>query len=256
MAEEEHKIGLVNYNQSLVKSFNRAIGAKADMELRCRLIAEEAQEVLDAIEDRDEIELIDGLCDLLYVTYGAADVLGINLDTAESVGEMSDGLYWGPIVRSAHDLRQQTELALKALRGLVIHDGYTYLAIAKELVELANGCWAMARGGMGIDLTPFFFEVHRTNMHKVGGPVRADGKGLKPEGWKPPRIESMYNRIMAKNSPSCDVVAPIRAKAHAFDMANRLPHPEGGWFCQECGGLFVLYELDYGMEIKLAKEGM
>lgn len=28
--------------------------------------------------------------------------------------------------------------------------------------------------------------VHGTNMAKVGGPVRADGKGLKPEGWVPP----------------------------------------------------------------------
>lgn len=40
----------------------------------------------------------------------------------------------------------------------------------------------------GINLDPFFTEVHRTNMAKTGGPVRGDGKILKPEGWKPPRI--------------------------------------------------------------------
>lgn len=40
---------------------------------------------------------------------------------------------------------------------------------------------------MGVDLEPFFDEVHRTNMAKVGGPVRADGKRLKPPGWQPPQ---------------------------------------------------------------------
>jgi predicted HAD superfamily Cof-like phosphohydrolase len=43
----------------------------------------------------------------------------------------------------------------------------------------------------GIDLEPFFAEVHRTNMLKVGGATRADGKILKPEGWQPPRIAEM-----------------------------------------------------------------
>lgn len=40
----------------------------------------------------------------------------------------------------------------------------------------------------GIDLQPFWDEVHRTNMNKRGGPVREDGKRLKPEGWQPPDI--------------------------------------------------------------------
>jgi len=40
----------------------------------------------------------------------------------------------------------------------------------------------------GIDLGPFWDEVHRTNMAKQGGPMREDGKRLKPEGWTPPDI--------------------------------------------------------------------
>lgn len=44
---------------------------------------------------------------------------------------------------------------------------------------------------LGIDEDPFFAEVHRANMAKVGGPIRADGKRLKPEGWMPPKIEEM-----------------------------------------------------------------
>lgn len=40
----------------------------------------------------------------------------------------------------------------------------------------------------GIDIAPIFDEVHRSNMAKVGGPRRADGKVLKPPGWTPPDV--------------------------------------------------------------------
>lgn len=43
----------------------------------------------------------------------------------------------------------------------------------------------------GIDIRPIWNEVHRANMVKAGGPRRADGKVLKPEGWKPPDIKSV-----------------------------------------------------------------
>lgn len=47
----------------------------------------------------------------------------------------------------------------------------------------------------GINLQPFFDEVHRSNMDKVGGATRADGKTLKPPGWKPPRIKEMLESL-------------------------------------------------------------
>lgn len=46
-----------------------------------------------------------------------------------------------------------------------------------------------AAAEFGVDLEPFWDEVHRTNMAKAGGPVRADGKRLKPSGWTPPNLE-------------------------------------------------------------------
>jgi predicted HAD superfamily Cof-like phosphohydrolase len=90
--------------------------------LRCELIREEAAETIEAIERGDLVEAIDGMCDLLYVTFGAA-------------------------------------------------------------VEF------------GVDLTPFFAEVHRTNMAKEGGSTRQDGKFIKPEGWQKPRIAEMLAEI-------------------------------------------------------------
>jgi predicted HAD superfamily Cof-like phosphohydrolase len=47
----------------------------------------------------------------------------------------------------------------------------------------------------GVDLAPFWAEVHRTNMAKAGGPKRADGKQLKPEGWQPPDIAGLLARL-------------------------------------------------------------
>jgi predicted HAD superfamily Cof-like phosphohydrolase len=42
----------------------------------------------------------------------------------------------------------------------------------------------------GIKVQPIWDSVHVSNMAKIGGKRRADGKILKPEGWKPPDIAS------------------------------------------------------------------
>lgn len=44
---------------------------------------------------------------------------------------------------------------------------------------------------LGIDLRPVWDAVHATNMAKVGGGKRDDGKVLKPPGWVPPNIEKV-----------------------------------------------------------------
>ena len=48
--------------------------------LRYDLIHEEYNELLDAFNDKNFIEVIDALTDILYVTYGAGVALGIDLD--------------------------------------------------------------------------------------------------------------------------------------------------------------------------------
>lgn len=50
----------------------------------------------------------------------------------------------------------------------------------------------------GIDLEPIWNEVHKTNMAKVGGNKRKDGKILKPAGWIKPDIESIINKLNIK----------------------------------------------------------
>lgn len=42
----------------------------------------------------------------------------------------------------------------------------------------------------GIDLQPIWDEVYLNNMSKKDGPLREDGKKMKPLGWKPPDIKT------------------------------------------------------------------
>jgi NTP pyrophosphatase (non-canonical NTP hydrolase) len=76
--------------------FNIAFGVKQNSEIqktlfdtdpklveyRLSLINEEVQELNDAIKNKDIIETIDGLTDILYVVYGMYTSLGINADEA------------------------------------------------------------------------------------------------------------------------------------------------------------------------------
>ena len=48
--------------------------------LRLNLIQEELDELKEALDKKDIVEIADALTDILYVTYGAGHAFGINLD--------------------------------------------------------------------------------------------------------------------------------------------------------------------------------
>lgn len=45
----------------------------------------------------------------------------------------------------------------------------------------------------GIDLRPVWEAIQKANLAKAGGPRRADGKLLKPPGWKHPDIKAILD---------------------------------------------------------------
>ena len=61
-------------------------------------------------------------------------------------------------------------------------------AIAKELADLLYVVYGSAVS-CGIDMEPVFREVHRSNMSKVGGHKREDGKWIKPVTYSPAILE-------------------------------------------------------------------
>ena len=50
------------------------------IKLRLKLIKEELEELEEALNDKNLLEVADALTDILYVTYGAGHSFGINLD--------------------------------------------------------------------------------------------------------------------------------------------------------------------------------
>ncbi len=63
-------------------------------------------------------------------------------------------------------------------------------AIAKEMADLLYVTYGTAVS-YGIDMEPVFQEVHRSNLSKIGGYKRADGKWVKPPTYSPADIESI-----------------------------------------------------------------
>ena len=77
-----------NFNKvkTFMETFGQEVKKKASFssdkinKLRYDLIKEELDELREAIDQKDMIEIADALTDILYVTYGAGHAFGINLD--------------------------------------------------------------------------------------------------------------------------------------------------------------------------------
>ena len=72
--------------KKFMETFSQEVREKASFpdpkitSLRYDLIKEELNELKEAIDKKDLIEVADALTDILYVTYGAGHAFGINLD--------------------------------------------------------------------------------------------------------------------------------------------------------------------------------
>ena len=77
-----------NFNKVgiFMKTFGQEVKSKASFstdkinKLRIDLIKEELDELKEAMDNNDLLEVADALTDILYVTYGAGHAFGIDLD--------------------------------------------------------------------------------------------------------------------------------------------------------------------------------
>jgi len=86
----EQRMSASGTNFELVGDFMEAFGQAVEYEptwpdfstreLRVELIQEEVQELIEAIDNKDMVEIADALTDILYVVYGAGHAFGIDLD--------------------------------------------------------------------------------------------------------------------------------------------------------------------------------
>ena len=75
-----------NKVKTFMETFNQEVKTKPSFStdkinsLRYDLIKEELEELKEAMENKDLLEVADALTDILYVTYGAGHAFGIDLD--------------------------------------------------------------------------------------------------------------------------------------------------------------------------------
>ena len=99
-------------NFELVGDFMEAFGQKVELEptwpdfntreLRLELIQEELDELAQAIDERDMVQIADALTDLLYVVYGAGHAFGIDLDECFQEVHSSNMSKLGPNGKPIH----------------------------------------------------------------------------------------------------------------------------------------------------------
>lgn len=153
--------------------------------LQLKLINEEVGETVTGIRKSDPIETIDGLCDTLYVTLGAALAYGYRL------------YVWVPTLPDCRDVSIATrpmfvfgdlyaDYLLGAFRNIdTASQARDLYALGPALAGMVSAIGVILEAWK-IPLRPFWNEVQAANMRKLGGGVREDGKRMKPVGWKGP----------------------------------------------------------------------
>lgn len=164
---------LAEFHAALGQSFGD--DGSGSNKLRKRLHEEEYRELVEAIESGDRVAIAGELADVVYVAYGTAHSLGLNIH------ELPMGSR-----QHADMLGSNHARLVKALEAGV----RTKCALCLSL--LVSSCYSLAEQ-YEIDLDAVVTEVHTANMRKIGpnGPMLVAGKVMKPEGWYPADVASV-----------------------------------------------------------------
>lgn len=94
-------------------------------------------------------------------------------------------------------------LAARVAAGEVLSAG-DLTPLAHELADLLYVTYG-ALDLLGIDADAVLAEIHRANLSKASGPRRADGKQLKPEGWRPADVRGVIAALGSRDLGSRDL---------------------------------------------------
>jgi predicted HAD superfamily Cof-like phosphohydrolase len=102
-------------------------------------------------------------------------------------------------------LREEATEAIEALEALCHADTPNrpdlVEQVAKELADVLCVVYGAA-AALGLPMDAVYPEVHASNMTKVGGPVRGDGKMLKGDGYRPPTCPECSTQADVTGQPS------------------------------------------------------
>jgi predicted HAD superfamily Cof-like phosphohydrolase len=182
----------LSFNQ--VQEFNDTFGVKTRTEpsvrvreskLRFELIREEFQELLDAIEACDIVEIVDALGDIRYVVIGAAQVFGISQQVSDAYyGDSND--YGSELVDPVYQARTLKYLRLAILR----EDTESVVDILAFILKALDD----AARFYHVNLDEIVDAIHKSNMSKLdedGSVIRreSDNKVLKGPNYVTPTAD-------------------------------------------------------------------
>lgn len=142
VADFNYLFGVISYkypnsNNVSIEKFNSKTKefSKSQVKLRFGLINEEVKELEQAIKDKNSIEIVDALCDILYVVAGAKAYfnLGIGKDVKEKISQ-----YYEPIPNYSFTSESSTQIQEKIEQiGLMESESInSYNAMLSNLTEL------------------------------------------------------------------------------------------------------------------------
>lgn len=154
--------------------------------LRYKLINEEIEETINAINNDDCIEIIDGLCDMLYVLFGAIVYFNLpitfinnEISTMTNLDELNtliDDNYILKILKDNIEISENIELIIKdnqllsELTTKILEDSnyyddyiYNYQSLINNIIVNVYKISKL----LNININYFFNIVHNSNMSKV-----------------------------------------------------------------------------------------
>lgn len=204
----------------LVEEFHLVYGQKIrispsmsepERELRIALISEEIQELSEAIQQEDFIEVIDALADIVYVAYGAGLTHGLPVETRIITSldliietENEQLISVGPQLKSHVNYIPSVPVFNENILTLYMEQLQEHLKkyikaaetnnvteATENLARIISTCY-LASWSSGVDLDMVLEEVQVSNMSKLdshGKPVyREDGKIIKGPNFFVPNI--------------------------------------------------------------------
>ena len=158
--------------------------------LRIALLQEEIEELTEAYENNDIVEIADALADITYIICGTLHSYGLVLENK-----------WEPDYYQAGDLLISPLLQNKLVILDLLFKSYVACEEHSHVEGIVNGLYGMldeaaSMANMcGIPFETIFEEVHRSNMSKLlpDGSVlrREDGKVLKSDQYSPANIKAI-----------------------------------------------------------------
>jgi predicted HAD superfamily Cof-like phosphohydrolase len=139
--------------------------------LRVKLIDEEFEELKEAIDKQDLVEVADALSDMLYVIYGAGHVFGINLNNVGEYDDIFDHLQNLPLNLLIFNKKNLLQLRLSLIEVAFNHfkqsvNDHNFKYVENSLGDLLFAVFGTGYA-FGINLNKTFNAVHESNMTKA-----------------------------------------------------------------------------------------